>query len=74
MYKTQLVSSKPKGLCLYTKTAKFSNMKGFYGEVESKMTSGLNWKIGWNFNALNDLLYGGLGVLDVDEKYILKWY
>jgi len=53
---------------------KFSNMKGFYREVESKMTFGLNWKIGRNLNAFNDVLYGGFGVHDVDEKYILKWY
>ncbi|MFD1015476.1 barstar family protein [Winogradskyella rapida] len=51
---------------------KFSNMKGFYREIESKMTFGLNWKIGRNLNAFNDVLYGGFGVHDVDEKYILK--
>ena len=49
-------------------------MKGFYREIESKMTFGLNWKIGQNLNAFNDILYGRLGVHDVDEKYILKWH
>lgn len=53
---------------------KFSNQKGFYREVEHKMTSGLNWKIGRNLNAFNDILYGGFGVHGVDEKYILKWH
>lgn len=49
-------------------------MKGFYREVESKMTFGLSWEIGRNLNAFNDVLYGGFGVHDIDEKYILKWY
>ena len=53
---------------------KFSNMKGFYREIESKMTFGLNWKIGRNLNAFNDVLHGGFGVNEVDEKYILKWH
>lgn len=48
-------------------------MKGFYREIESKMTFGLNWKIGQNLDALDDVLVGGLGVHDVDEKYTLKW-
>ncbi|MCK0114415.1 barstar family protein [Gelidibacter sp. F63206] len=49
-------------------------MKGFYREIESKMTFGLNWEIGRNLNAFNDVLYGGFGVHDVDEIYILKWH
>ncbi|PIA77435.1 Barstar (barnase inhibitor) [Gaetbulibacter sp. 4G1] len=53
---------------------KFSNIKGFYQEIESKMTFGLSWKIGRNLNAFNDVLYGGFGVHNVDEKYILKWH
>jgi len=53
---------------------KFSNMKGFYREVESKMTSDLNWKIGRNLDAFNDVLYGGFGVHNIDEKYMLRWH
>jgi hypothetical protein len=49
-------------------------MKGFYREIESKMTFGLNWKIVWNPNAFNDVSHGGFRVHDVDEKYILKWH
>jgi|TARA_B110000116_G_scaffold265676_1_gene275211 RNAse (barnase) inhibitor barstar len=51
----------------------FSNLSEFYDEVESKMTSGLNWKIGRNLNAFDDVLSGGFGVHDVDEKYQLNW-
>ena len=53
---------------------KFSNLKGFYSEVERKMTYGLNWNIGRNLDAFDDVLSGGFGVHEVDEKYILKWH
>jgi RNAse (barnase) inhibitor barstar len=51
----------------------FSNLSGFYNEVEKKMTSGLNWKIGRNLDAFNDVLNGGFGIHDVDENYQLYW-
>ena len=38
----------------------FSNMAGFYDEVERVFTSGLDWKIGRNLNAFNDI--GGAGI------------
>ena len=40
---------------------RFSNMAGFYNEVERVFTSGLDWKIGRNLNAFNDILRGGFG-------------
>ena len=49
-------------------------MKGFYREIESKMSFELNWKIERNLDAFEDVLDGGFGVHDVDEKYILKWH
>ena len=51
----------------------FSNLSEFYDEVERKMTKGLNWKIGRNLNALNDVLSGGFGVQEVGETYQLNW-
>jgi len=51
----------------------FSNLTEFYDEVERKMTSGLNWKISRNMDAFDDVLSGGFGVLDIDEKYQLNW-
>jgi len=53
---------------------KFSNMKGFYREIESKITFGLNWKIGRNLDAFSDVLSGEFGIHDADEEYILKWH
>ena len=46
----------------------FSNLAEFYDEIERKMTSGLEWKIGRNLNAFNDVLRGGFGVHDCDEN------
>ena len=52
---------------------KFSNLSGFYNEVERKMTRGLNWKIGRNLDAFEDVLSGGFGVIESDEIYKLVW-
>ena len=38
---------------------RFSNMAGFYDEVERVLTFGLDRKIGRNLNAFNDILRGG---------------
>jgi RNAse (barnase) inhibitor barstar len=51
----------------------FSNLPEFYNEVERKMTNGLNWKIGHNLDAFNDVLSGGFGVHEIDENFELKW-
>ena len=51
----------------------FSNLDEFYNEVEQKMTKNLDWKIGRNLDAFNDILNGGFGIHKVDEIYELKW-
>ncbi|WP_235904736.1 barstar family protein, partial [Patiriisocius marinus] len=51
----------------------FSNLADFFDEVERKMTKGLDWKIGQNLNAFNDVLRGGFGIHDCDEDYKLIW-
>lgn len=52
---------------------KFSNLSGFYNEVERKMTRGLSWKIGRNLDAFEEVLSGGFGVIESDEVYTLVW-
>ena len=52
---------------------KFSNLAEFYDEIESKLTSGLNWKIGRNLNALDDVLGGGFGIHEMDENIEVVW-
>ena len=51
---------------------KFSDMAGFYCEVEKLFTKDLDWKIGRNLNAFNDILRGGFGVHD-DEPIHIIW-
>jgi RNAse (barnase) inhibitor barstar len=51
----------------------FSTLSEFYDEVENKLTKGLNWKIGRNLDAFNDVLRGGFGVHDDDEPLIVRW-
>ena len=51
----------------------FSTLAGFYNEVEKKMTKGLDWKIGRNLDAFNDVLRGGFGVFEYEEPITLKW-
>lgn len=52
---------------------RFSNLMEFYDEIENHFTQNLDWKIGRNLNALNDVLYGGFGVHDYDEPIEIIW-
>ena len=51
----------------------FSTMAGFYDEAEQVFTCGLNWKIGRNLNAFNDILRGGFGRHEYGEPIHIKW-
>lgn len=51
----------------------FSTMSGFYEEIEKILTLNLNWKIGRNLNAFNDILRGGFGRHDYEEPIFIKW-
>jgi RNAse (barnase) inhibitor barstar len=51
----------------------FSDLAEFYNEVESKLTKNLDWKIGRNLDAFNDVLRGGFGQFDYKEKITLIW-
>jgi RNAse (barnase) inhibitor barstar len=52
---------------------KFSNLDGFFDEVEAKLTLGLDWKIGRSLNAFNDVLWGGFGRHEYEEPIELVW-
>lgn len=51
----------------------FSNLEEFYDEVEAKLTKDLDWKIGRNLDAYNDVLRGGFGVHKYEEKIKITW-
>ena len=50
----------------------FSDLQGFYEEINRVFTKDLAWETGHNFDALNDILYGGFGVFE-EEPIILTW-
>lgn len=51
----------------------FSDLKGFYVEIDNVLTKGLEWDTGHNFDAFNDLLRGGFGVHEYNEPIRLIW-
>ena len=52
---------------------RLSNMAGSYKEVERVFTYGLDWKIGRNLNAFNDILRGGLGRHEYGQAIHIQW-
>ncbi len=51
----------------------FSDLNGFYDEIDKILTKDLGWKTGHNLNAYNDLLRGGFGVHEYEEPIVLRW-
>ena len=51
----------------------FSDMEGFYNEINKLLTKNLHWKTGHNLNAFNDLLRGGFGVHEYNEPITIRW-
>lgn len=51
----------------------FSDLEGFYCEIDRIMTKGINFKTGHNLNAFRDILSGGLGCHELDEPFVIKW-
>lgn len=60
---------------LKIKGESFSDLKGFYDEIERSLTkvNVLDWKMGRNLDALNDVLEGGFGRYDNGEEIELVW-
>ena len=52
---------------------KFSDLEGFYSEIDKLLTKDLEWKTGHNMNAFNDLLRGGFGAHEYGESIHIKW-
>ncbi|MBO6515712.1 MAG: barstar family protein [Bacteroidia bacterium] len=51
----------------------FSDLSGFYDEVERVLAQGLDWRIGRNLDAVNDVFWGGFGAFDYEEPIELVW-
>jgi RNAse (barnase) inhibitor barstar len=51
----------------------FSSLAEFYDEIQNKLTKDLDWEIGRNLDAYNDVLRGGFGVYEYEEPFIFLW-
>ena len=52
---------------------KFSDLEGFYTEMDRLLTKDLDWQPGHGLDAFNDLLRGGFGVHEYGEHLYIKW-
>jgi RNAse (barnase) inhibitor barstar len=51
----------------------FSDLESFYDEIDRVLTKDLDWQIGHNLDAFNDLLRGGFGVYEYAEPVNIVW-
>lgn len=51
----------------------FSDLHGFYEEMNKLFMKDVDWKLGQSLDALNDILYGGFGVYNSGEQVIVLW-
>ena len=51
----------------------FVTLADFYYEVERILTTDLDWKIGGNLDAFNDILRGGFGAFEYEEPIDIIW-
>ena len=51
----------------------FSDMEGFYNEIDALLTKNLQQKTGHNLNAFNDLLRGGFNVHEYNDPITIRW-
>ena len=51
----------------------FDSINEFYEEIQKKLTRNLDWKIGHNLNALNDVLLGGFCFHGYEEPARVIW-
>lgn len=48
-------------------------LNDFFDQIEQKLTNKINFKIGRNLNAFNDLLWGGFGIHEYEEPLHIVW-
>jgi RNAse (barnase) inhibitor barstar len=51
----------------------FSDLAGFYEEMNRLFMKDVDWKMGHSLDALNDILYGGFGVFNPGEPVLVLW-
>ena len=51
----------------------FSNLESFHLEIDRVFTKDLGWRTGHNLDAFTDILRGGFGVYEYDERIKFVW-
>lgn len=65
-----LNSDKNKTICI--NGSHFSDLTGFYEEVSGVLMKDVDWEVG-TLDGFDDILYGGFGVFENNEKIELIW-
>lgn len=53
--------------------SKINNISSFYEAINTLFMQGENWRIGESLDALDDMLYGGYGLLESQTAIELRW-
>ena len=53
--------------------AAITDIPSFYDEINRVFMAGEDWQLGASLDALDDLLYGGFGVLHAVDRVVLVW-
>jgi RNAse (barnase) inhibitor barstar len=53
--------------------SKISNKHSFFKEISETIFPDFEWKNGYSFDVLADILEGGYGLIDYQEKYAIRW-
>ncbi|MEG0915998.1 MAG: ribonuclease inhibitor [Myroides sp.] len=58
---------------IFINGSNISDKKSLYQEINRVFMAKEDWKIGESLDALNDLFYGGFGLIDGNEPIELTW-
>jgi len=53
--------------------SKISNKHSFFKEISETIFPDFEWKNGYSFDVLSDILEGGYGLINYQEKYAIRW-
>ena len=51
----------------------FTNLEGFYDEIERVLTKGYDWDFGRDLKAVKTILKGGMGIHDYGDPIEITW-
>lgn len=67
-----LTSPEPRALAIDGN--RITDIASFYAEIQRVFMVGVDWPLGHSLDALDDVLYGGYGVIAGSEPTVLTWH